>query len=223
TSSIYLISCLASCTSNLTYLERINGGFLARVSYMLFTKSPSHRQQQLGRFYVALALLVSLALTYLPTLLNDMYPVENKLRLETQDSFDLSVRFVKTTNIPPGNTSTSNILAAKGLSVEDRKFFGYSNTTHPKLRTCQFMYSDSKNASSIHGDYAWCPQVNTVYSINFNPFGHILALGKGDTITSEPIRANSSHGVFEYYNLTTNFGQPLVPLKMFRRMAFSMT
>ncbi|KAK3836840.1 MAG: hypothetical protein J3R72DRAFT_493494 [Linnemannia gamsii] len=72
TSSIYLISCLASRTYNLTYLECINGGFFARVNYILFTKYPSHRQQHLGRFYVALALLVSLALTYLPALLSDI-------------------------------------------------------------------------------------------------------------------------------------------------------
>ncbi|KAG0371933.1 hypothetical protein BGX24_000970 [Mortierella sp. AD032] len=222
TSSIYLISCLASRTYNLTYLERINGGFFARVNYILFTKSPSHRQQHLGRFYVALALLVSLALTYLPALLSDMYPVEDKFRLETQTPFDLSLRFIKPTNIPPGNTSASNILAAMGLSVavEGQKFFDYSNPAHPKLGTCQFIDGGWSNATYFAGgDYAWCPQTKTEYNLN-KPYGRILALGNDNSISSEPIRANSTHGAFEYYNLTSNRRDPFAPLEMFRRMAF---
>ncbi|KAG0297599.1 hypothetical protein BGZ96_005702 [Linnemannia gamsii] len=139
TSSIFLISRLASRTYNLTYLERINGGFLDRVNYLLFTKFPSRRQQYLGRIYVALALFISTVLTCLPTYLSKLYPVENKFLEHNEHPFDFPIRFTKSFSVLPGNTSTLDILRGMDVSLDGMAFVRYSNSTPPVSKPCRIL------------------------------------------------------------------------------------
>ncbi|KAG0029625.1 hypothetical protein BGZ82_007820, partial [Podila clonocystis] len=120
-------------TFNLTYQERINGGIFNGVKYLFLTKFPRGRRQYLGRFYVALALVITLAFNYLPTLLSDIYPVITAFPEAKVHEVKISTAFIKTTSLQPNKTSVEDILSSVGVELEGRRFDRYTATPPPPL------------------------------------------------------------------------------------------
>ncbi|KAG0370568.1 hypothetical protein BGX24_001981 [Mortierella sp. AD032] len=144
-STIFLISRLASRTYNLTYLERINGGFVSRVNYLFFTEfSPNHKHS-LGRLYVFLA-LVTMTFTYLSSLLSGLYPIQPTNLSTHLQRIDLNTTLLQTTSLTPGLTSPDNILSDMGLSLNGAKFHNYS-LSPPPPNLCKVIDKQSVDCS----------------------------------------------------------------------------
>ncbi|KAF9584203.1 hypothetical protein BGW38_007238 [Lunasporangiospora selenospora] len=135
-SSIFLLSRIASRSYNITHQERIKSGVSDRFKYIFLTKFPRGRKQRLGRFYVALALIVSLALNYLSTLLSALYPVSITFRGDTAHNLEISTAFMKTTELQPNKTSVEEILNRIGVDLNGRQF-GHYTTTFPQPVPCK--------------------------------------------------------------------------------------
>ncbi|KAG0026596.1 hypothetical protein BGZ81_006227 [Podila clonocystis] len=195
-SSIFFISHLASRTRNLTYHERINGGFLNGIHYLLFTKFSPRRQHLLGRFYVALALVITLALNYLPTLLSDIYPVLSTLRPSNLKELDISTAYVKTISIVPNNTSVENILSGMGVQLNGSIFDSYVAPHAERLPCFTAMFEVN------------CSNENVTFG-GFNYVNFSLAIGPAGGVSGLP-RSQSGRTPagerFEYFNATDATG-----------------
>jgi hypothetical protein len=156
--SLFLIAHIASRTYNVTYLERINGGVLSRINYLCFSKFPSRRKHHLGRFFVALTLVITTALTYLPTLLSSVFPVRPTFLESNQQPFHVpATKVLKPTSLSPGHTTVEDILLGMGLSLNGSEFKSYS-AKPSALQPCHQMKDVDTNV---------CPPDGGEYGVSF--------------------------------------------------------
>ncbi|KAF9585771.1 hypothetical protein BGW38_000819 [Lunasporangiospora selenospora] len=212
-SSVFFITHTASRSYNLTYLERINGGFLTRVNYLLFAKLPSGHNHSLGRFYVGIVLVITLALNYLPTLLSDLYPVQPVFLESSSQPFNISARFIKPTSLVPSQTNVSTILLNMGVSLGDAQVFGYSETPSPQRTTCQ-PKSQGYDCSENEDEEVF---ITFPYRAGENP----LALGYGMDSDNSPRNALGPAGEqFAYFNFTSNRLNSYSVVDMYRQAVY---
>ncbi|KAG0279244.1 hypothetical protein BGZ95_001833 [Linnemannia exigua] len=199
TSFIFLISRIASRTYNLTTLERINGGFLSKLNFILFTKFPSRRKQYLGRFYVALALIVSLALNLVPFWLSELYTVE-PIALESNiQPYNVSTQFIKITSLSPNRTNVDDILLGMAVSLDGSVFHNYSaipakpcpSNVCPAYAQQLFITATSEAAANIQKDL-------NIRGLNFT---------------------TSTGQYFEYFAMKSNAANSYALVEMFANMA----
>ncbi|OAQ23577.1 hypothetical protein K457DRAFT_130459 [Linnemannia elongata AG-77] len=191
---------------NLTYQERINGGLFNRVKYLFFTKFPQGRRQYLGRFYVALALVISFALNYLPTLLSDIYPVTTAFPESKIQEMGISTAFTKTTSLQPNKTSVEDILSSVGVELAGRRFDGYKATLPPPL-PCKH----SSNLPRVN-----CSSEEVGLGI-FHETNWSLVIGFKDEVNGSRtiLSATTPDGEqFQYFN-TTVVGDDFTLVRMF--------
>lgn len=198
-SAMYLISHLASRTRNLTYQERINGGFLSSINYLFFTRFSPSRPHYDGRFYVALALVITLALNYLPTLLSDLYPVVPTFRPSNLKPLDISTAFVKTTELMPNKTSVEDILFSMGVPLNGSIFDSY--VAPPTERLLCRVFRDDVHVHCSDQSFSFGGQLldknSLVLAPNAGPDG-LPRLQNGTTHAGEQ---------FQYYNATNTAGE----------------
>ncbi|KAG0284303.1 hypothetical protein BGZ96_011314 [Linnemannia gamsii] len=190
---MFLLSRWASRNYNLTHQERINGGFLNGVKYVLLGKFPSGRKQYLGRFYVVLALIVSNALNYLPTLLSDIYPVQPAFLETNTRELDISAAFAKTTGLRPNHTSAEDILFAMGIPLNGSIVHSYTASVPPPA-SCRFHTLLLVS----------CGNIDPFNIGNFYLANHSLAaVNSGGDGVDMPLKGTTSGGTqFEYFNTT---------------------
>ncbi|KAG0098616.1 hypothetical protein BGZ93_010970 [Podila epicladia] len=63
-----------------------------------------------------------MVLTYLPTYLCELYPINCKFLAWNEHPFSISTQFIKTTGLSPGNTGTYDILRAIGVPFAEMNF-----------------------------------------------------------------------------------------------------
>ncbi|KAG0349195.1 hypothetical protein BG005_011108 [Podila minutissima] len=216
TSIVFLITHIASRTYNLTYLERINGGLFSQLNYILFTKFSSRRKHYLGRFYVALALVVTLALNLVPYLLSAQYPVETIYPLENGHTLDVSTQVLKPTTLSPGNITMENILSRMGVPLDGSKFIRYT-VDFPPRESCRWGAQDNKIGFLDCGRSRIFDDSDALYPIQ------PLAAGKDGDMGKNYARQRSStqEGVeFEFFNFSSNVGLSNVMVEMYERAAW---
>ncbi|KAG0256474.1 hypothetical protein DFQ27_005692 [Actinomortierella ambigua] len=211
-SSVLLISHIASRTYNLTYQERINGGFLNGISYLFFTEFQRNRKHVRGRLYVALTLTISVALTFLPTLLSKLYPVKPTFLPSSMQELDVAHQFIKTTNIAPGQTSVENILFSMGIQLNGSVFDRYVAPV-PRQEPCQPFPNIKSNSTVL------C--VDDKVSIGGFPKDNqsLFAGYRHDGIGfDKPLNAIHAGSQFKYFNLS-NLANEYTTVDMFRNTA----
>ncbi|KAG0277063.1 hypothetical protein BGZ96_003012 [Linnemannia gamsii] len=210
----FLISRIASRTFNLTYQERINSGILNSAKYLFATRFPPGRRQYLGRIYVALVLVVAVALNFLPTLLSDIYPVTTIFPESTAHEMEISTAFTKTTSLQPNKTSVEDILSNVGIQLEGRRFDSYSVTLPPPLPCKRFSNMLNVNCSF------------EVVGLGLFPYTNMsLAVGFTDEVDGSQTLLSAiapDGGQFQYFN-TTNIGDELALVRMFSNAGVATT
>ncbi|KAG0279809.1 hypothetical protein BGZ95_000109 [Linnemannia exigua] len=199
------MSHVVSRTYNLTILERINGGFLSKLNFILFTKFPSRRKHYLGRFYVALTLIVSLALNLIPYLLSDLYPVE-LIALESNiQPFNISTEFIKITSLSPNKTNTDNILLGMALSLDGSIFHNYS-VIPPYPKSC-----------TVEGSWIYCPSFPLPLHdliTGYTPESSLANVQEDPNCRTMNYTTPAGE-YFEYYVMTSNTMNPYALVEMF--------
>lgn len=194
-SIIFLISHLASRTRNLTYQERINGGSLNSINYLLFTKFSPRRQHLLGRFYVALALVITFALNLLPTLLSDIYPVLPTFLPSNLKELDIFTAFVKTTSLEPNKTSVENILFNMGVPLNGSVFDSYVASPAERLPCRNFQST------------VYCAnETFTFGGIYYDEYSLALGLRGVDGLSRMRNWTTPTGESFDYFNTTDSMG-----------------
>ncbi|KAG0346836.1 hypothetical protein BG005_000509, partial [Podila minutissima] len=154
------------------------------------------RQHLLGRFCVALALVITLALSYLPTLLSDLYPVQSTFLPANLKELDISTAYVKTIGITPNKTSVENVLFTLGVPLNGSIFHSYV-APHAERLPCKIFQNEvhCSNEMFTFGGYLYT--------------NYPLAVGLSGPINKHP-RIQSGETPegewFEYYNATIHTG-----------------
>ncbi|KAF9584945.1 hypothetical protein BGW38_004560 [Lunasporangiospora selenospora] len=214
TASLLLIAHIASRTNNVTYLERINGGVMAKINYVFFSKFPSGRKHHLGRFFVTLT-LITMVLNFLPTLLSKLYPVKPTFLESNQHSFNIPIATVlKATSITPGRTTTKDIALGMGLVLEEHEFSSYTGNPPIALPLCHL----------ATGIIATCvPTKEGAPDIVFrgNSSSPVIA-GYNELVPPNAvIRMNTTSAgeMFEFFDAEDNTGDDFALVNMFRAAA----
>ncbi|KAG0233450.1 hypothetical protein BGX31_004833 [Mortierella sp. GBA43] len=136
--SMYFIKNVVSRAYNLTYMERVNAGFISKLRYIFWAPFPKGKKHAFGRFMVLVALVVSASLTWLPTLLNNLFPVEPTYR----DDFKRELPFssydqLQLTRTKPNRTYVLDLLGDMGIELPStERFSSFSNPSPPTMTSC---------------------------------------------------------------------------------------
>ncbi|KAF9155339.1 phosphatidylcholine and lysophosphatidylcholine phospholipase [Actinomortierella ambigua] len=195
--SFFLISHIASNTYNLTYLERINGGFLTAVNYLCCTRFSSRRRHIYGRILVALTILISVALAILPSALSKIYPVMVVHR-DSKEILDVTANVIKPTRLEPNKTSAEEVLFNMGVQLDGRIFHGYTKDM-PRQLPCKGVATEAARAVSCSDELIFIG----VASVRYNRSLAIDAANSmNDPMAGMPFNATYSEGRFNYYSAT---------------------
>ncbi|KAG0248785.1 hypothetical protein DFQ27_000630 [Actinomortierella ambigua] len=194
--SLYLLSRIASNTYNLTYLERINGGFLAAVNYLCCTRFSSRRRHIYGRVCVALTILISAAFTILPTVLSKIYPV-TVVHRDSKEILDVSYKFIKPTRLEPNKTSAEEVLFNMGVKLDGKIFHSYTKDM-PRQLPCIVIPSPAIRSVACSNELLLIGMAV--------PHNRSLAIDSAnkllDPMGGRPFNATYSGRQFNYYNTT---------------------
>ncbi|CAO3569062.1 unnamed protein product [Mortierella alpina] len=126
TASVYLLTAIAARALNLTCLEHINTGVLSQLAYILRPRLPSPTKHYTERLLVFLILIISIALTWLPTLLSRLCPVQPTYIPKNAEVIPLPYKINNVAQLAPNHTSTIDILAAMDFNVKNTAFHQYN-------------------------------------------------------------------------------------------------
>ncbi|KAF9360856.1 hypothetical protein BGX34_007456 [Mortierella sp. NVP85] len=142
--SMYFLRNVVSRAYNLTYIERVNAGILSKLRYIFWTKFSNEKSHAFGRIMVLIALVVSAALTWLPTLLNQLYRYEPTYLPQNNKDYTLNYKQLRLTKVEPNHIDISQLLINMSVVSNSSRFYGYKGSL-PTMTPCT--HSPSNNAA----------------------------------------------------------------------------
>ncbi|KAF9964856.1 hypothetical protein BGZ70_005814 [Mortierella alpina] len=162
TASVYLLTAIAARALNLTCLEHINTGVLSQLAYILRPRLPSPTKHHTERLLVLLILIISIALTWFPTLLSRLCPVQPTYIPKNAEVVPMPYRINNVAQLVPGHTNTIDMLSAMEFNVKNTIFHQYNaeplapvscSVASPVLSYGVNIPCPSANMSLIIGNY----------------------------------------------------------------------
>ncbi|CAO3569061.1 unnamed protein product [Mortierella alpina] len=148
---IGVITALVARTYNLTYLERLRGGPVAKIEFVFLTRFRKDKHVFV-RVCLVFYIIASTLLTWLPTLLSRLYPVKPVYVSSFNVTHDIPMESLKLIKVDPGNATAPAILAKMGVDVGDSILHSYS-VDRPSTAPCGYAGGDKDlNTLACFGD-----------------------------------------------------------------------
>ncbi|KAK3812929.1 MAG: hypothetical protein J3Q66DRAFT_346966 [Benniella sp.] len=145
--SMYFLRNVVSRAYNLTYIERVDAGILSKLRYIFWTRFSNEKSHAFGRIMVLIALVVSASLTWLPTLINQLYRYEPTYLPQNNKDYTLNYKQLRLTKVEPNYIDISQLLINMSVVSNSSRFYGYKGSL-PTMTPCTHTLSNNTSSNS---------------------------------------------------------------------------
>ncbi|KAF9349135.1 hypothetical protein BGX26_012530 [Mortierella sp. AD094] len=164
--TMYLLKNIVSRTYNLTYMERIDAGVLSKLHYIFMARLTT-KKYVFGRVMVLIALIISIALTALPTLLNKIYPVQTVYLPSNNRRVSFDYNRLQLTKVEPKATDISILMQSMGIPATNERFFEFRGPSLPVSQCTHALDANlDANVMRCFGNSNTTVKLGTFYDAN---------------------------------------------------------